>query len=264
MFEYAKIRFNNYINENYDLENDIVKRKLKHTYNVVKMAEYISEDLSLSDEDKELSMVIALLHDIGRFAQTKLGVTNLLEATKKVNHAALGVKMLFDDNLIREFIKSDKYDEIIRKAILNHNKYILDTSSLNELEELHCKLIRDADKTDNFRVKSEGNLNTMVGISDSDIENSQVSDKIYLDFMNHKVIKKADRVNAVDYWIYYIAYIFDFNYSSGLEYIKEKDYINILIDRFKYKRADTFKKMEDIRVCAMNYINEQIKRRKVK
>ena len=85
-----------------------------------------------------------------------------------------------------------------------------------------------------------------------------------IDFMNHKVIKKADRVNAVDYWIYYIAYIFDFNYSSGLEYIKEKDYINILIDRFKYKRADTFKKMEDIRVCAMNYINEQIKRRKVK
>ena len=119
MFEYAKIRFNNYINENYDLENDIVKRKLKHTYNVVKMAEYISEDLSLSDEDKELSMVIALLHDIGRFAQTKLGVNNLLEATKKVNHAALGVKMLFDDNLIREFIKSDKYDEIIKIYLEN-------------------------------------------------------------------------------------------------------------------------------------------------
>ena len=46
----------------------------------------------------------------------------------------------------------DQYDNIIKKAIYNHNKYKIE-ENLNDVELLHRKIIRDADKLDNFRVK---------------------------------------------------------------------------------------------------------------
>ena len=59
-------------------------------------------------------------------------------------------------------------------------------------------------------------------------------------------------------WVSYIAFIFDYNFSSGLKYIKEKNYINILVDRINYKNEETKQKMEQIRDCANEYIVERI------
>ena len=64
-----------------------------------------------------------------------------------VNHADLGVEILFKNNLIRKFVNDDKYDEIIYKAIKYHNKLNLNYD-LSPKEELFCKAIKDADKLD--------------------------------------------------------------------------------------------------------------------
>ena len=40
-----------------------------------------------------------------------------------------------------------EYDEIIKKAIHNHNKLLIE-EGLTKEEELFCKIIRDADKLD--------------------------------------------------------------------------------------------------------------------
>ena len=68
---------------------------------------------------------------------------------------------MFQNNLIRKFIDDDKYDEIISKAIYNHNKYKIQ-EGLNEIELLQCKIIRDADKLDNFRVKEKDNFKVLI------------------------------------------------------------------------------------------------------
>ena len=90
--------------------------KVKHTYQVVNSAKYICEDMQLSDEDKDLAMVIALLHDIGRFDQAKQ-MNTFREDIASYDHATLGIKLLFEQNEIRNFIETSKFDEIIKKAI---------------------------------------------------------------------------------------------------------------------------------------------------
>ena len=51
---------------------------------------------------------------------------------------------------------------------------------------------------------------------------------------------------------------FDFNFSSGLKFLKDNNYINIVIDRIDYKNPDTKEKMEDIKKVANDYINSKL------
>lgn len=63
----------------------------------------------------------------------------------------------------------------------------------------------------------------------------------------------------MDFWVSYIAFIFDFNYLYGLEYIYEKNYINTIVDRLEYKNIDTKQKMQKIKEHALKYIENKIK-----
>lgn len=255
-YEEAKLRFQKFIDDNFDMNDKKVSHKVIHTYAVVDMSEYIAKDLNLDKENVELAKIIALLHDIGRFEQAK--EFDNFKDYETLDHASLGVKILFDSNLIREFISDDKYDEIIKLAISNHNKYQLNMENMNDQEILHSKLIRDADKTDSFRVKSVDDVYTMANVTKEEIEGSSISDNIYNAFMSKRTIVSKERKTAVDIWISYIAFIFDYNFTSGLKYIKEKDYINKLVNRFDYKNVDTKVKMDSIRNFAINCIDERI------
>lgn len=255
MYESAKKYFDFFIKNNFDINDEKISRKLKHTYHVVDNAIYICDDMKLSDEDKELAMLIALLHDIGRFNQAKQ-MKSFREDITNYDHATLGVKLLFELGEIRKFIETDKYDNIIKKAIENHSKYILDKSDLTEKELLHCKIVRDADKLDSFRAKSVDDIFTMANIHENDIEDSKITEKVYNDFMNEKTILSKDRKSGIDIWISYIAFVFDLEFSSSLKMVKEKDYINSLLNRFDYKLDND--RMEILRKKALSYINEKI------
>ena len=257
MFENAKSRFNNFISDNYDLRDERIAGKLEHTYNVVKMAEYIADDLKLNSEDRELAKLIALLHDIGRFDQAK-EFSSFREDINNLDHAAMGVKLLFENGFIREFSDDFRFDNIIKQAIANHSRYMLNEANLTERELLHCKLIRDADKTDSFRVKNVSDIFSMANITQDELESSLISDNVFNDFMSAKAILSKNRKTAADIWVSYIAFIFDFNFISGLKYIMEKDYINILAGRFNFKNADTKEKMEKIRRFALDYIEQRL------
>ena len=254
-FELAKKSFQEYL-KNYDTNDGSIALKIKHTYEVVKKSEYIANGLRLDKENIELAKIIALLHDIGRFEQIKeFGEFN----DKKIEHAEFGVKALFDNGLIRNFIDEDKYDSIIYKAIYNHNKYKIE-ENLNEKELLQCKIIRDADKLDNFRVKEKDKLEDMFPkiYNEKTINYETISEKVYEDFMQHKCIKLEDRKTIIDYWVCVIAFIFDLNFNISLQYVKENNYIDILVNRIEYKNDTTKQKMEDIRKCAKEYIDDRI------
>ena len=253
-FELAEKSFQEYL-KNYDINDGSIALKIKHTYEVVKKSEYIANGLRLDKENIELAKIIALLHDIGRFEQIKeFGEFN----DKKIEHAEFGVKVLFDNGLIRNFINEDKYDSIIYKAIYNHNKYKI-KKNLNEKELLHCRIIRDADKLDNFRVKEKDKIEDMFPkiYNENTINYETVSEKVYEDFIQHKCIKLEDRKTIIDYWVCVIAFIFDLNFNISLQYVKENNYIDVLVDRIEYKNKNTKQKMEDIRKCANKYIENR-------
>ena len=253
MFEYAKNRFINFINNSYDLNDEKIKHKLNHTFHVVDNARYLCDKMNIDNENKEIALIIALLHDIGRFDQAK-ELKSFREDINKYDHSTLGVKLLFENNLIREFVKDNKYDDIIKIAISNHSKYIVDFDNMNKVQILHSKIIRDADKLDSFRAKYEDDIYTMANITQEEIENSLISDNIFNDFMNEKTILSKDRKTPTDIWISYIAFIYGLYFKESLLYIKENNYVNKLIDRFNYELDDTKEKIEKIRNKGNKYI----------
>lgn len=251
----AEKAFKEYLKK-YNVEDGSIALKIRHTYEVVKKSEYIATGLGLDKENIELAKIIALLHDIGRFEQIKeFNEFN----DKKIEHAEFGIKSLFEDNLIRQFIENSKYDNIIRKAIYNHNKFEIE-ENLKDIELLHCKIIRDSDKLDNFRVKQKDKLEDMFPkiYNSETINYENISSKVYEDFMKHKCIKLEDRKTIIDYWVCVIAFIFDLNFNISLKYVKENNYIDILVNRIEYKNNDTKQKMENIRMCAKEYIEDKL------
>lgn len=249
--EYAKEIFQEYLAA-YDQEDEKIKLKRVHTFCVVDAADYICIHENLSEEDHELALLIALLHDIGRFEQLK--EFNSYDDTI-MDHAKFGVKVLFEEGMIRKFIKTDEYDEIICQAIALHSAYKL-PDIIDERMLLHCKLIRDADKLDNFRVKATESLEAHFDVSKEVVEREKISDNILQAIRDRRCILLSERTTHLDKWISYLAFIFDLNYSSSFRYVLEHDYINHNIERLDYKDEEARVSMEEIRRICMEYIRE--------
>lgn len=253
--EKARKALKNFLNKQEDKNQKGFNLKVVHTYHVVGNATLLAKKLHLNKEDQQLAELIALLHDIGRFEE--------LKQLKKFdslnfNHAEHGVKMLFDNKWIREFIEDSSYDKIIKEAIQNHNKFQIE-ENLDSRSLLHAKIIRDADKLDNFRVKIEEPIEEIfptVVNSEEDMENATISNKIYNTIKEKRCIDIKDRKTPLDYWVCVTAFIFDLNFKESLEIVKEKDYINQLLNRFSYKNQKTIKEIEEIRKIVNTFIEE--------
>lgn len=221
----ANMAFDKYV-EKYDMSDEMISSKYYHTYRVCEQSIAISKSLNLNEEDTNLAYLIALLHDIGRFEQQKrFGTFN---DAKSVDHALLGCNLIFDDGLIREFIDDDSYDEIIKKAVFNHNKLaILDDCSEREL--LHSKIIRDADKIDIIHnVVNIGHIK----LHDDD---SVISERVKKSFNNEVLVNKNDKKTNNDSVMIRLGLVFDLNFKYSYEYFRSNDFINKMFAKLKNK-----------------------------
>lgn len=245
--------FEKYTSE-YDMSNNNIERKYWHSFRVMKESEYIAKNINLEEEQAKLAEIIGLLHDIGRFEQMKRYST--FRDLLSVDHGDLGVQILQDNDLIRKFVSIDKYDDIIMKAIKNHNKYSIE-EGLKKEYLLQSKIIRDADKLDIFYEGVEIFWRDPKEIQE--IENSVMRDSYYNNFIEGKVIKKQVDQNKLESLIVFVAFIYDLNFKASFIKLKREDYINQILNRFKFKKQDTKKQMEEIRKRANEYIQNKVK-----
>ncbi len=250
--EHAKKEFDKYLMD-FDLENPKILLKKVHTYGVVKAADYICTREALDPEDKDLALLIALLHDIGRFEQLK--AYNSYD-DNRFDHAGFGVKLLFEEGKIKDFISCREYDEMIRQAIAFHSMY-----SLPEIRDskilLHCKIIRDADKLDNYRVKSVDSLEAHFDLPKETIQKEKVSENVLQAVRDYRCVRREERTTHLDMWVSYLAFIFDLNFPSSFRFIQEHDYINRCIDRMDYHGQSTREAMEEVRRICLDYVQEK-------
>ena len=249
--EEAKEEFIKYT-ENFNTKDENIERKQQHSLRVMKIAEQIATNLKLNEEQIQIATLIGLLHDIGRFKQyTDIGLENNLEG---FDHGDYGAKVLFEEGIIRKFIETNKYDEIIKKSIKNHNKFSIETG-LTQEELLFAKLIRDADKID---ILYES-IDIYYKNNEEEVNKSVLSEKIYNEFTKKATIKKGKnvRLKFIDDITCVISFIYDINYKTSFEIIKEKDYINKIIDRYNFQDQSTKTKVEEIRKLANEYIEEK-------
>ena len=246
----SKDEFMKYTN-NYDIENENIERKIYHSLRVMEISKKIATNMGLENEKIELATLIGLLHDIGRFEQFKIYQT--YSDLESIDHGDLGADILKQNNFIRNFIKEAKYDEIILKSVQNHNKYKI-ADDLNKEEKLFCKIVRDADKIDILYEAIEIFWKKGREV----IQNDLISDKVYNEFLNKKLIKKDKNMkkNGIDKLVLMLAFVFDINFHESLEILKKEDYLNKILNNFDFKRQDTKEKIENIRNVLNLYLNK--------
>lgn len=253
-YERARRALQNYLKE-YDQNDARVRLKIVHTFGVVACSEKIARGLELSAEEVELARIIGLLHDIGRFEQLKRFQSF---EPYTMDHAAYGVDILFgEEQRIRDFTDRRDWDSVICEAIARHSDFALkgitDTRTL-----LHARLIRDADKLDNCRVKLKEPVEVLLGITAREAGAQEITPEIYQNICDEKCILSADRKTRMDYWVSYLGHIFDINYLPTFQIIEEKDYITKIIRRISYQNPRTRIQMEEIQRILKAYVRRKI------
>ena len=232
-FNLIDSEFKKYVS-NFNFDDEKISLKYYHTLEVANICYEVAEALGLSKEDKDLAKLIGYLHDIGRFEQ--VATTNSFK-DKVVDHADNGVRLLFEEGLIRRFIQEDKYDEIIKKAVRNHNKYkILD--SVNDREKLFANIIRDSDKIDIFRVRTKYYHNEMKVVP---------SIKVVEEVKKEHSINLNDIKNKSDSLLCVMAFIFDFNYKESIKVLNNKGYYSDFLNSIEVseENKDIFKEIKE-------------------
>lgn len=243
--------FENYVSH-YDVTDPKISLKIRHTHAVADACGYLAKALDLNEEDRNLALLIGLLHDIGRFEQlARFGSYD----DALLSHASCGLEILFEQGHIRDYLSTDKYDAVIYAAIKNHSLYAIDPS-LEGRTLLHARIIRDADKLDNFRVKATEPIPSMLDISAEELGSVSVSKHIYESILRHEQIRREDRHTKMDTWVSFLAFIFDFNFPASHQYVLDHHCIENNIDRILYSNPDTAGKMNVIRETALQYCQE--------
>lgn len=236
--------------EKYDLNDSNIKGKQKHSIRVMNISKEIAKKIELTQEEIEIAALIGLLHDIARFEQYKQYHT--FKDNISIDHGDLGAEILNKD--IREYIETNKYDEIIKLAVKNHNKYKIQ-EDLSQEQKIFAQIIRDADKIDIFYEAVE----ILWEESENLIEESTITDKVFEQIINNKQIKSKDKITPIDNVVSVIAFIFDINFKESFKILKQKDYINKVLNRYNIHDYKTKQEIEKIRKLANEYIEQKIK-----
>ncbi|MDD2519133.1 MAG: hypothetical protein PHG18_04530, partial [Bacilli bacterium] len=112
----------------------------------------------------------------------------------------------------RNYIKTDSYDNIIKAAIKNHNKFEI-AEGLTEKELMHSCIVRDADKIDILYLIT---ILKEIVIKDT---NDEISKEVIDQFNNKSTIKNATIKNNNDRVISYLSFVYDINYPYTIKYI---------------------------------------------
>ena len=238
--------FNSYVAD-YDMTNVKIELKVRHTFRVAEIAERIAVSI---DADRDTAWLLGMLHDVGRFEQIR--VYNTFVDADSVNHAALSADILFNDGLIRRFITDSSEDNLLERAIRLHNVYEL-PESLSERERTFCCILRDADKTDIFRVNWETPMNELYNTPVREFYEAPVSPDVINDFLNRRNVNRCHKKTAVDTLIGHISLIFGVVYPESFRIIKEQGYLDKLL-AFRSSNPETQKSMELLNKIVHEYI----------
>lgn len=243
-------KLKNYIIDNYDVDNEKISLKYIHTFNVKLANDQIVESLSLNDRDKYLSTIIALFHDYARFEQAK--IYNSFNDLTTVDHGNLAVEMLFDKNQIVNFVTdlTPEELEIVKLAIKNHNKFEIE-EGLTDRQMLFCKIIRDSDKVDIYRVISSN-------FKAENFERGKIEQQDLDTFYKNELHKLRKEQTFYTRVFTSLSFIFDINFKKSFEIIHKNQYINKYMCALLL--ATPFKVEEELLDCfkyAENFVKEQ-------
>lgn len=231
--------------EKFDKQSKEINIKISHTYHVVDLANKLAKSLELSQEETELVKIIALLHDLGRFIQyVEVGSYN--DVKTKTDHAKLANNYLFNEGHIRDFIKTNQYDVLIKKAIFNHNKYKIE-KKLTKEERFYAKFIRDVDKIDIFRQNAARDNKYITG----------ASPKVLKTLQKEELAKIFATDNESDNLLFEFMYLFDINFKESYELLDSTDNLELYLSSVEVAK-DKEQEFNEIKKILRKYLEKQL------
>jgi len=220
-------RFLNYVNSFKNLSAEQTKNfiiKKNHSLRVAKQCLFLATKLDLNDNDRKLVYATGLFHDVGRFRQ--LVEYHTFHDTKSVDHAELSLQVIQEENFLDVLNENQK--QLVFMAIRLHNKFML-PKNLSEDENLFSKILRDADKTDIFRVitdyytnkKAEPNHTLTWELPKS----NSVSASVLKEINNEKLVSKENVKSDVDVKIMQLSWVYDVNFTPSFELILKERFL---------------------------------------
>lgn len=247
----AKEKFLKYA-DNYDRTNGKIELKIVHTLAVAEVMDRLTKSLKLSEKQQELAHICAAFHDIGRFEQVKRYDTFLDQFS--VDHAGLGCEILEEEGFLNDMAPKER--EMVLTAIRNHNRFRIE-EGLDEETLLLCKLIRDADKCDIFRVFACEDMVDTMGETEEQVANEQITEEIYQSIFAHQCVRKEARKTGLDKWISFLGFFFDLYFDESVRLLAKNRYYRQPFDRVKFTHPETDRQVREILEEIEKYISSR-------
>jgi hypothetical protein len=174
-----------------------------------------------------LAEAIALFHDVGRFPQYQLYRT--FDDSVSVNHAALGAKVLVENDVLGKLARRDR--DLIIRAVTLHNVFVL-PPGLDDETLLFARLIRDADKLDILRVVIDYFLSDHGGRAEAVAlglpDRPSYSDEVLACLRRGEMARKDMLTTQNDFKLLQLAWMYDLNFACSLRMVRDRDYIRTI------------------------------------
>ena len=207
-------------------ENEImwVELKFSHSHDVFEMSKKLldgDEELKvLSDDDKLLGKLGALLHDVGRFYEVGekrlngvphgiYGADSILEKIEGVDDLAILLPVKYHDDL---YGKEKTLEELAKSNISQEQK---------DLTFKLLKLVMDSDKLANFHLFKDCNRRYFLNLP----KEIAIADACLNSFKNRELVKREDRKSVLDQLIFYISWSYDLNYQFSKDLVRNESYM---------------------------------------
>ena len=243
----AKEVFKKYT-DSYRKYGEMIELKINHTDRVRQSCVWLAKKLNLSKEEVEIAEVCGLLHDIGRFEQYKRYKSYIDH--ESVNHGDFGAEILTENNFINEF--TTEKQKMIIQVVKYHNKYRI-PKTLREETRKYIDIVRDADKIDSLYIMATKTLHY-------ESNNNKMTDVIMEHIRKKEMVVRQNIKKEIDFLALELAFIFDLVYKESFELVKEKDYVNIIIDIYKNDTSnkELIDQLEEMRTILNNYVEEKL------
>lgn len=238
----------------FDNTNPKIRLKIDHTYRVAALCDIISNSLQLNTSDCNLAWVIGILHDIGRFEQVRR--YNTFNDAESVDHAELGVKLLFNKGLVRSYVDYSDWDDTIRLAIGSHSLYRL-PEGLSDRQLLFCHLIRDADKIDILKANCLTPMEDIYNTTLQSLRQAEITPAVMQAFYEEHTVLRTLRKTPVDHLVSLLSLIYELEYPISLRIVQQQGYLDQLLS-FKSDNPATQCQLENARAHMTSYLQTHI------
>ena len=230
-----------------DMNNSWAKAKYFHSLKSMDMAKIIATDLGIFNEE-EITVIelISLFHDIGNFDVKNYNFLDNIQEDSTMK----SIEILFDDGLIRKITEDTKYDNVIKLGIFCHNKEGL-PKNIDKKTVCICNIMKDVYRLEELRMV----------INYPYIDNRIKEYPSTLVYNNFKLFQQVNTKlsdNNADNILIELSNLFNLNYKISYSLVKEKQYIEKIIDSLVFEDRKLEKFFKQIESVLRNYINKKL------